>query len=164
MPTLQNMQKSTGRQKFMNVLLQKLWLCQQSQWQFWMQGIPYHYILQLFNVFFYVFRCSYISIWIGTSSIWQMDKSKKINGWSGESAKELRALLVVRSLAADQHQILTFQNFASPTSDPIRPPRLERQFSMIFLENQFLEINKNVNDVLGSFDLGVSSSFFLWPW
>ena len=160
MPTLQNMQKSTGRQKFMNVLLQKLWLCQQSQWQFWMQGIPYHHILQLFNVF----RCSYISIWIGTSSIWQMDKSKKINGWSGESAKELRALLVVRSLATDQHQILTFQNFASPTSDPIRPPRLERQFSMIFLENQFLEINKNVNDVLGSFDLGVSSSFFLWPW
>ena len=153
MPTLQNMQKSTGRQKFMNVLLQKLWLCQQSQWQFWMQGIPYHHILQLFNVFFYVFRCSYISIWIGT----------EINGWS-ESAKELRALLVVRSLAADQHQILTFQNFASPTSDPIRPPRLERQFSMIFLENQFLEINKNVNDVLGSFDLGVSSSFFLWPW
>ena len=73
------------------------------------------------------------------------EKVKISASFCGGSVQELRALLVpVRSLAADQHLILTLQNFAIPLSDSIRPSRWERQFSMKIWKIIFFEINKNV--------------------
>ena len=128
---LQNMQKSMGRQKWMNILLQKPCLCQQSQWQF-----PLSFCIPAFNVKHadpYLFGLRGLLVDTQTKCKIQIGgkKVKVSPRFCGGSVQELRALLVaVRSLATDQHQILTLQNFAFPLSDSIRPPRLERQFSM----------------------------------
>ena len=61
------------------------------------------------------------------------EKVKISASFCGGSVQELRALLVpVRSLAADQHQILTLQNFAIPLSDSIRPSRWDLENNLFW--------------------------------